>query len=241
MKKVKTLLIVLMLLLIGNGLVTVAAQSSPNKWAVVVGIGKYPWTSERLACSSDARLMQNILKSKYGFSNRNIKLLLDSEGTKANIFSAIEWLKTNEDAGSTVVFFFAGHGGYGSDQPPLDESDSRDGYLLAADFSIWDDELRDIFASMDSSKVFMLFITCRSGEFVEDLSGEGRIIVSSTTEGGVTVDGKPYSVFGDKFLNKGIKKENADLNKDGLVSMEEAYAYASFGLISDNYEGEMIL
>jgi hypothetical protein len=194
-----------------------------DKWAVIVSVGKYPWTRERLFSTFNARTMRQILTNKYHFPKQHIMFLSNAESTRSGVFSAINWMKENEGVNSTVVFFFAGHGGRGS--------------MGLYDYTIRDYELATAFSDLDSRKVFMYFISCYSGEFLDDLSGKGRIIVSSTSRTGVTPDLKRR-----RFLDCFLKNNDADLNGDGL-SIEEAYNYSYHGLdkISDNYDGEMFL
>ncbi|MBI3879651.1 MAG: hypothetical protein HY301_06250 [Verrucomicrobia bacterium] len=71
-----------------------------------------------------------------------------------------------------------------------------------------------------------------SGAFLKDLSAPGRVLVSATRNGAE----QNYSRFGG-FLSETIADPTADLDKDGQVSLLEAFLAAA-RRTADFYEGE---
>ncbi len=227
MKKILLICLLAVTLIFGVCLTGVEASASAptaDKYAVVIGIGSM--YGENLGADNDAKLMAQILK-RHGFQSRNIKLLTNRKATVVNVNNAIEWLKTSENSGSTVVFFFSGHGGTNFIQ-------LWNGLLTSI-------MLGDKLAELESRKVFLAFQACYSGSLINELEGDGRIVVSSALEDTISADGGHYSLWGYWFLDQGMKREKADENGDGVVSIEEAKRFVNLGMISDNYEGELVL
>ena len=97
-------------------------EPEANKWAVVIGISDYTGVQNDLwHADEDAIEMQQALIEEYGFPEDNIKLLLDRKANARAILRAIDWLAKNEDAESTVVFFFCGHGFQKADSAGWDD------------------------------------------------------------------------------------------------------------------------
>jgi len=196
-----------------------------NKWAVVIGIGRV-W-GENLGADDDAKLMSQILKNTNGFPTQNVKLLLNTAATTANIVQAIKWLETNVKQASTVVFFFSGHGSNGA--------------IATYDGALTGSYLQTLLGDMQPSKFALIVAACYSGSMIPYLEGPGRIVVTSATATNPAADSGHYSLFGARFIRDGMKNKLADANGDGSVSIQEAHYYAEIGLMSDNYGQEMTL
>ena len=73
------------------------------------------------------------------------------------------------------LLFYAGHGAYTPDQPPLDEVDGFDEYILAHDLEkIIDDELASWLTNMHAGRIVAIFDSCFSGGFIKS-SSEGIV------------------------------------------------------------------
>lgn len=59
---------------------------------------------------NDVTNMRDILKTYLGFTNRDIRVLVDSRATKANIVYRLESMVKQAKAGDFLVFHFSGHG-----------------------------------------------------------------------------------------------------------------------------------
>jgi len=164
--------------------------------------------------------------------------------------------------------------GRGIDFPPFDEADGADEALVMYHgfenwYSyIWDDLLNFFISKLESQGVCLIVDSCYSGGFrdppfenandafeeytaqsfseglVEDLAGQGRVVLMSSEEYTVS-----YGSYFSSFLIEGFKGW-ADLagNIDGVVSAEEAFYYSQFWVdllgdqhptIADYYPGDL--
>jgi hypothetical protein len=151
-----------------------------------------------------------------------------------------------------IVIFFAGHGAPEVD-PRGVESDGLAKYLVPADADPDDlyatalpmDELTTIFSRIEADQVVMFLDACYSGAaggrtfaskrtrasriddvFLERLTrSKGRVIVTASRANEVSLElpDLGHGVF-SHYLIQGIRG-TADLDRDGLVSLQELYQY----------------
>ena len=152
----------------------------------------------------------------------------------------------------TVVIFFAGHGAPEVDQRGV-ERDGFAKYLVPSDAEPDDlyssglpmDELQTIFARIEAERVVVFLDACYSGAaggrtfaskktrsahvddlFLERLTqSKGRAIVTASraTEVSIELPELGHGIF-TYYLVQGLKGA-ADLNRDGIVSLQELYEY----------------
>lgn len=207
---------------------------SIDKWAVVIGISDYRGRVHDLQyCDDDAKDMYNYLLAK-GYPQGNIKLLLDKNAKASAIMDAIDWLDSLEGPDSDVVFFYSGHGstydGYNDgDTERIDEAIvSTDLYLIL------DGQLRQKFSTFESQKISFTFDTCFSGG-MDDLQGNGRVVVAACRETQYSYDGtsdQQNGVFTYYYMD--------GLNVNDTV--EDAFTYAApfaHDFVAQNYNAQM--
>jgi uncharacterized caspase-like protein len=229
-----------------------------NKWAVVVGIADYEGSEFDLwHTDEDAKEMASALIENYGFDSGNIKLLLNRKATYRAIVSAIDWLIKNEDAESTVVFFFSGHGFRAVDSEGWDsdtESDGQDEGIVSYDFyGLPDGFLQQKLSTLESQKIALCFGSCHSGGMFDDasdLQGANRVVASACRADEYAWDYLLLgnTLWGKYFVDEGLLQGLADTQ--GEDSIEEAHAYAypevtgersdSHPQMNDQYVGELI-
>ena len=126
MKQVTIIVFVLCFLIAGSlfaqekGMMIVgkASLDMPNAvyrtgWAVVIGINNYPPNVPQLNYAvNDAISVAMLLKSKFGFADNNVRILIDDQATKQGIMDALSKLTdpdlvNDEDC---VLVYFSGHG-----------------------------------------------------------------------------------------------------------------------------------
>jgi hypothetical protein len=90
-------------------------------------------------------------------------------------------------------------------------------------------------AKLRSKRVVFVNAASASGPFVEALSGPGRVIVSATRTG----DEKYATLFGGPFVDA-FSTEGADADRDGKVSILEAFDYAKRA-VAASYQREGLL
>lgn len=121
-----------------------------TKKALIVGIN-YRGTSCALnGCINDAKCMEYMLRTKFGFRPENVLIMTDDMPdpmrlpTRYNMFLGFQWLLTGMKPGDSLVFHYSGHG---SQQPDYsgEEPDGKNETLCPLDFKrageIVDDEL----------------------------------------------------------------------------------------------------
>ena len=92
----------------------VAQGDLPRLFCVAIGIGEYH--DDRLPSlklsTKDAQDFSDAIAKKKGlpFADVQVKLLLDKEATRADIFEAMEWLQQETTPNDICVFYYAGHG-----------------------------------------------------------------------------------------------------------------------------------
>jgi hypothetical protein len=233
-------------------------EPAANKWAVVVGIADYQGVGNDLwHPDEDAKEMANALINNHGFASGNVKLLLNKKATYTAIVSAINWLVSNEDAESTVVFFYSGHGFSAADSEGWDSDTESDGYdegIVSYDFyGIPDGFLRLKLSGLESQKVALCFGSCFSGgmfDDADDLQGANRVIASAcrADEYGWDYLLLGNTLWGKYFVDEGLLQGLADPVGDDSIEEAHAYAYAivtaersdSHPQLSDQYTGDLV-
>lgn len=84
-----------------------------NTYALIVGIGNYPYKSNDLIYTrDDAHRFIDFLKGKYGGSvpENNIVELMDHQATHKNIINQLNRIMSRAESNDRVIFYFSGHG-----------------------------------------------------------------------------------------------------------------------------------
>jgi len=134
------------------------------------------------------------------------------QSTKANVERAVEGVAARAKAGAQIVFVLIGHGaGEGADSrlsiPGPD--------LTAADFE-------RLLARFTAQRLAFVNLTSASGDMLGQLSGADRVVITATK----TALERNESHFGEFFVDA-LAKDVADTDKDGRVSLFEAFRYAA--------------
>lgn len=96
----------------------------PRNLALLVGVDRYPKLPEEnqlRSCANDARLIAQVLRERFGFSEEGLRLLVDKDATQEAILAGLGDLAAQVREGDSVVFYFSGHGSQvpdaGGDEP----------------------------------------------------------------------------------------------------------------------------
>lgn len=208
--------------------------TASNKWAVIIGIADYTGSDSDLwHPDEDANEMAKALINNYGFASERVKILLNRKATASAILAAISWLVLNEDAASTVVFFYSGHGFRAADSDGWDSDNESDGFdegIVSYDFyGLPDSRLQQQLAGLESQKVALLFGSCHSGGLLDnnELQGVGRVVATACKADQYGWDYLTLgnTLWGKYFVDDSLLLKKADLNGNG-VSIQEAHNYA---------------
>jgi hypothetical protein len=203
---------------------------SAGKWAVIIGIADYSGRSNDLwNPDDDAKEMYSELVNQRGYPAGNVKLITNKAATASAILSAIDWLVANEKAGNEVVFFYSGHGFRAADSEVWDSDAESDGYdegIVSYDlYGLPDGQLKQKFASIESTRFALLFGSCHSGGMFDDenvdLGMDGRVIASAckADQYGWDYLSLGNTLWGYYFVDTGLLDNNAN-------SVESAHAFA---------------
>ncbi len=137
---------------------------------------------------------------------------IQARSTRENIASSLNRMAAEARPADRILIVFIGHGtGQGEDVafnvsgPDLTPAD-LDGMLEA----------------FPTQTIGVVNTTSSSGPFVEALSGPNRVIVTATR----TAQERNETQFGG-FFAEALGEEGSDLNKDGRISLLEAFEYAA--------------
>ena len=227
-----------------------AEESESECWAVIIGVSDYKRIEDAPGSAHSAEELFQLLCPTWG--EEHIKLLLNSEATKAEIREVVDWLVDNEDSNDTALFYFAGHGDPSGYIAPYDAYYKKT-WITSRELSKW-------LSALDSERVVIVLDTCYAGRYETNLSGSGRVVLMSSRADEVSwntsfYDGGWHSAFSYYLLEALSEFSIADANRDYELSAEEIFHYAEpetisvtsdFGstqhpVLSDDYPGELSL
>ncbi len=159
---------------------------APTRWALLVGISDYIHFDDveggdLPGAERDARAVRDVLVSRWGFPEENVRLLLNAEATGAAIESGLrDWLQNSVRPGDEVIFYFAGHGSQIWDENG-DEDDGLDETIAPADvdpmnpdFDIVDEVLGEWLRALPTSNVQYVHDNCNAGTGTRDVTPFSR-------------------------------------------------------------------
>ncbi len=153
-------------------------------FAVIAGVSQYANPVYNLNYGdADANSLYQSLLNSTNWNPANMVLLVNSQATKAAIRNAVNQMGSRMGSNDYLVFYFSGHGAYGADVPPLDESDGKDEYLIPHDTldttwanDIRDDELEEWVNALPSGNVAVILDSCFSGGMYKSTMGTVKSI-----------------------------------------------------------------
>jgi hypothetical protein len=162
---------------------------------------------------------------KLGLDKGNVTLLADAAATRDAVRRAFGALAAKAGEEDTVVVVLFGHGTFAANVAKFN--------LPGPDMTPQD--FAPLLARLRSKRIVFVNTASASGPFVEALSGPGRVIVTATRTG----DEKYATLFGGPFVDA-FFTEAADADRDGKVSILEAFDYAKKA-VSASYQREGLL
>lgn len=212
------------LLLLSLALATSA--HADKKALIIAGTGGNENFIRKFA--EQAKAVDQALRNRYGYQASDVVLLLeaasDSNGTRRGnsgdaIRASFRALASDLRAGDVLFVFLIGHGTF----------DGR-----WAKFNIDGPDLRDIdyanlLDQLPTPNIVFINMSSASGPFLEKLSRKDRVIITATRSG---IE-RNATRFAEHFLSALQNDAEADLNKDGELSVTEAFIYARDNLVRD--------
>jgi hypothetical protein len=204
-------------LVLGGALATASSARAGERYALVVtGASGGPQYAERYDewRSSFVQLLQGPL----GYPEDHVLILAEEEfagaqkATRDNVRAAVADIRKRATKDDVVLVVLVGHGS---------GADSGEGKfnLVGPDLSAreWADLLKPIPGRL-------VFINAASGSFpfIQELSAKNHIVVTANDSAA-----QMFETVLPQFLVNGFKDETADLDKNGRISVWEAFTYAS--------------
>lgn len=158
-------------------LLSCVAQAAAADKALIIGVGKYAIPDANLpGIDLDVSLFKQTVQ-KLGVKNSNIKILMDSQATKANVVRQMKLFFNDVGRRDNVFIYFSGHGSQLKDKNG-DESDGLDEFLVMHDFTprnviqgaLTDDEINKLIKGIGSDNVYVFVDACHSGTVTKGLN-----------------------------------------------------------------------
>ncbi|HKP86802.1 MAG TPA: hypothetical protein VJZ26_11930 [Blastocatellia bacterium] len=205
------------------------AAIDPNKFAIIIaGVGGEEVYSKKFA--EQAMHLYDEVTNRLGFDEKNVYLMTEAgsggpengsreiEGVKSSRATAEEArkafasVKSAANADSVVLVVLIGHGSFDTQQAKFN--------LVGPDLTAKD--YASLVGALPTRRVIFVNSASSSGEFVKPLSAQGRIVITATRSG----NEQNATVFADNFI-AALRDEAADADKNGRVSLLEAFNYAT--------------
>ena len=150
-------------------------------------------------------------KTKDTVPDANITYLADKQATKPAVERALADLAAATKASDTALILLIGHGSFDGSVAAFNLPGPD---LTAADYA-------KLLAKFGNTRVVFVNTASSSGAFLPALTAPGRVIITATKTGGE----RNETVFGEYFT-AAFGDEAADRDRNGHVSIEEAFSYA---------------
>lgn len=161
--------------------------------------------------------LQSTLQERLGFSNDRVTVLAeDATGgaiaNRENVVRVLSSLKSRLTADDVLLVVLIGHGTY-------------DGTVAKFNLVGPDMDSKEWKASLDGNPARLVFVntTSSSFQFVPALSAKNRIVIAATDSAAQ----KYATLFPQYFIEALDQGAKADNDKNGRLSVWEAFAYAS--------------
>jgi hypothetical protein len=197
--------------------------TDPHKFALIVaGVGGEEAYTKKF--TAQAMRLYEALTAQLGFAEKNVFLLTETaagspedgaaskSATADEVRKAFASIKSAANADSLVLVVLIGHGSFDNQQAKFN--------LIGPDLSA--KEYAGLVAALPTKKAVFINCASSSGEFIKPLSASGRIIITATRSG----NEQNATNFAEHFI-AGLTDPAADADKNGRVSLLEAFNYAT--------------
>lgn len=203
-----------------SSLIPVPASLAQTRLVVISGLAGEPKYVESFHAWSAS--LVDAARKRYGVADSSIVWLAEDparapgriggKSTKENVERTLDGLATRMRAAEQLVVVLVGHGSMQGDGARLT--------LPGPDLSAAD--LSRLLAKHGARRVAVVVAASSSGDFVPALSTPGRVVITATKSGFE----RNESIFGEHFV-AALAGDGADADKDGRVSLLEAFTFAT--------------
>lgn len=197
------------------------ASAEPH-YLIVAGLGGEPRYEERF--TQQAQTLAEAARRTTG-NDAQVQVLFGEDATQERVREAFGRLAETLDSSDTLIVFLIGHGTFDGDHYKLN--------LKGPDLT--GDELGELLASVPTTAQLVVNTTSASGAVLERWTTNGRTVITATRSG----NERNATRFAEHFA-AALSSDEADLDKNGLVSAQEAFDYAS-RKVADSFTAEGML
>lgn len=178
--------------------------------------------------AGDAAAFRDVLR-RAGWGDDQVRVLTGAQATAGNIRAGLQWLKDRSSVGSFTVFHYSGHVFQRTGDPDRDGED-KDEFIVPYDTRtiISDRELGERLGGVQGW-LWSDFSGCEAAGFNEGgLAGPRRLFTGSSHEHEKSYERPDWrmSVYTGLSANEAVLQGKGDANRDGYVSIHEAFRYA---------------
>jgi metacaspase-1 len=188
-----------------------------KKQALLVGINDYMGINDLQGCINDVTNVRSILKTYFGLSNGDIRVLTDSRATKENILVRLNKMVKSAQTGDNLIFHFSGHGSQIRDREGDELSDRMDELICPWDMNwedgfITDDMFREILQQLKKNvRMEILLDCCHSGTGTRDI-----IPIASSVQ-------SPFYPVKNRYLNPPVDIECRHLGDEDILKPANSF------------------
>jgi hypothetical protein len=198
--------------------VAAPAAAQQTHLLVVQGLSGEP--QFRRQFDSTTALVRDAARKRWNVADSNVTILAETanpaarieRASKESVAAAFVTMSRRVRGGDVVLVMLLGHG---SGEGPASKVNLPGVDPTAADFASW-------ISGFSRQTVVFVNAASGSGDFVDVLKGPGRIVVTATR----SALERNESIFGPHFA-QGLASDASDGDKDGRVSVMEAFRYAT--------------
>ena len=241
----------------GSTTEAVAAPRIDERWAVVIGVGKYESADipDLEFAGADARAVYEFLTSSAAgpFEEDHVRFLTDKQATGEAMRDALFVFLQQADWDDLVFIYYAGHGAPDPNRPDnlyLLPTDSDLDALASTAFPMWDVKTA-LRRQIAAERVIVVADACHSagtadgdvvggaegnaiaGGFAQLFSPSRRLMMTAADTNEFSLEDARWGGHGvfTHFLLDGLRG-NGDTNADGVVTFSEIFDYVSKNVIS---------
>lgn len=218
--------------------------AAPKKYALVVGVSNFRANEKyklktgreldlRYAAADATSVYNYLIDPKYGkFEKKNVRLLLNSDATRANIENALNDIRKKAEYNDEVAVYFSSHGkpvSNGSMSIITHDTDLSNPYQVAqTSFSC--DHLKDFVFQTKARNLVVVLDVCYSGKAFKNIDGfyNTRVAVDASDDNqGISRTVMAKSLLGakDVILDDEVVKDAGLSDKESIRVLISASDY----------------
>lgn len=175
---------------------------------IVQGLGGQPQYDEQFT-----QQRERILTASHSLTAEdNVRVFHGEAATRENLLAHFDSLATYMGDNDRAILYLVGHGSFDGELYKFN--------IPGPDISTSD--LEDILGSLPGARHVLVNTSSTSGALLEPLESDQYILVTATRSG----NERNATEFG-AFFAEALTSEEADLNKDEVISIQEAFDYAN--------------